>query len=101
MYAGRVVELATADDVFGAALHPYSQALSGAFPRIGDPAARYAPSGLPGDPPDLRDLPSGCSFAPRCPRAVDACRTAEPPLVTPAGAAPDRLVACIRAGEPA
>jgi peptide/nickel transport system ATP-binding protein len=99
MYAGRVVELGTAADVFGAPLHPYAAALSSAFPKIGDRAARYAPSGLPGDPPDLRDLPQGCSFAPRCPRAIDECRTAEPPLASPPGVTPDRLAACIRAGE--
>ena len=72
MYAGRVVEAGTAEQVFTDPLHPYAAALSGAFPRIGDPAARYAPAGLAGDPPDPRELPEGCSFAPRCPRAVDA-----------------------------
>jgi len=97
MYAGRVVEAGTADQVFTDPLHPYSQALSGAFPRIGDPAARYAPAGLAGDPPDPRALPSGCSFSPRCPRAVDRCSEAEPPLVE---VAPGRPVACIRVGEP-
>ena len=97
MYAGRVVELGSAEDVFTRPLHPYARALSAAFPRIGDPAARYAPAGLGGDPPDLRLLPSGCSFAPRCPRAVDACTTAEPPLA-PHGR--DRAAACIRVGEP-
>ena len=72
MYAGRVVEAGAAGQVFTDPLHPYTAALSGAFPRIGDPAARYAPAGLAGDPPDPRELPEGCSFAPRCPRAVDA-----------------------------
>jgi peptide/nickel transport system ATP-binding protein len=96
MYAGRVVEVGTAAQVFTEPLHPYSKALSASFPRIGDPAARYAPRGLAGDPPDPRDLPPGCSFAPRCPLVVDACWDAEPPLVE---AAPGRPVACIRAGE--
>ena len=50
MYAGRVVEQGPADQLFTQPLHPYSAALSGSFPRIGDPAARYAPSGLPGRP---------------------------------------------------
>ena len=81
MYAGRVVETGTAKQVFTEPLHPYSVALSDAFPRIGDPAARYAPAGLAGDPPDPRELPQGCSFSPRCPRAVDRCTEAEPPLV--------------------
>jgi peptide/nickel transport system ATP-binding protein len=94
MYAGRVVESGAAAEVFADPLHPYSAALSGAFPRIGDPAARYAPAGLAGDPPDPRDLPTGCAFAPRCPRAVEECTHVEPPLLEIGG----RSVACIRAG---
>jgi peptide/nickel transport system ATP-binding protein len=97
MYAGRVVETGTSTQVFTDPLHPYARALSDAFPRIGDPAARYAPAGLPGDPPDPRDLPAGCSFAPRCPRAVPACLTAEPPLLDLPGG---RRAACIRVEQP-
>jgi peptide/nickel transport system ATP-binding protein len=97
MYAGRVVEAGSAEQVFTDPLHPYTAALSGAFPRIGDPAARYAPAGLAGDPPDPRSLPAGCSFAPRCPRAQEKCTHAEPPLVE---VVPGRPVACIRVGEP-
>ncbi|WP_292671700.1 ABC transporter ATP-binding protein [Nocardioides sp.] len=96
MYAGRIVESGRANEVFTDPLHPYTKALSGAFPRIGDPAARYAPAGLAGDPPDPRDLPPGCSFAPRCPLAVPECTVAEPPLVE---VGPGRPVACIRVGE--
>jgi peptide/nickel transport system ATP-binding protein len=97
MYAGRVVEEGPADQIFTSPLHPYSGALSAAFPLVGDPAARFAPSGLPGDPPDPRDLPGGCSFAPRCPRAADVCLEAEPELVTYAAG---RAAACVRIGEP-
>jgi peptide/nickel transport system ATP-binding protein len=97
MYAGRLVERGPAGEVFTDPLHPYSAALSASFPRIGDPAARFAPAGLPGDPPDPAALPPGCSFAPRCPRAVERCRAAEPPLT---GHGPGREVACIRVGEP-
>jgi peptide/nickel transport system ATP-binding protein len=97
MYAGRVVEVGGADEVFARPLHPYAAALSAAFPRIGDPAARYAPAGLGGDPPDLRSLTPGCSFAPRCPRVVEACTAAEPPLVAHGAG---RAAACIRVGEP-
>ncbi len=96
MYAGRIVEEGPADEVFLRPLHPYAGALSAAFPRVGDPASRYAPAGLAGDPPDPRELPEGCSFAPRCPWVVDECRTAEPPLVLHG----DQSVACIRAGGP-
>ncbi len=95
MYAGRIVETGTSQEVFSDPRHPYAAALSSAFPRIGDPAARYAPSGLPGDPPDPRDLPTGCSFAPRCPLVLDACRKAEPPLLDLGSG---RQAACIRVG---
>ncbi|MFL6132012.1 MAG: ABC transporter ATP-binding protein [Nocardioidaceae bacterium] len=95
MYAGRVVETGTSREVFTDPRHPYAAALSSAFPRIGDPAARYAPAGLPGDPPDPRDLPPGCSFAPRCPRAIEDCLAAEPPLIDLGGG---RRAACIRVG---
>jgi peptide/nickel transport system ATP-binding protein len=97
MYAGRIVEVGSAEQIFTDPQHPYTRALSGAFPRIGDQAARYAPAGLAGDPPDPRELPTGCSFAPRCPRAVDKCREAEPPLLP---LADGRAAACIRVGEP-
>jgi peptide/nickel transport system ATP-binding protein len=96
MYAGRLVETGPADAVFGDARHPYTRALSRAFPRIGDPAARYAPSGLPGDPPDPRELPTGCSFAPRCAFAVEECRTSEPAM---RDVGPGRQAACIRTDE--
>jgi peptide/nickel transport system ATP-binding protein len=96
MYAGRVVETGPAADVFGRPLHPYAGALSAAFPKVGDPRARFAPAGLPGDPPDPADLPPGCAFAPRCPRAVESCTASVPPL-DPHG--PDRQAACFRIGE--
>ncbi len=93
MYAGRVVETGPAHEVFRAPLHPYTTALSAAFPTIGDRAARFAPAGLAGDPPDPADLPPGCSFAPRCPLVIEECTRAEPEL-TRHGA--DRAAACIR-----
>lgn len=93
MYGGRVVEQGPSKLVFGEALHPYAAALSAAFPLVGDPAARYAPSGLPGDPPDPADLPPGCAFAPRCPRAIEQCTHAVPELRS---FGDDRQAACIR-----
>lgn len=96
MYAGRIIEQGPADEVFRGALHPYSAALAAAFPRIGDPASRYAPAGLAGDPPDPTAVPPGCSFRPRCPRAVDECGDLVPPL---AEHRPGRTAACIRIGE--
>ena len=93
MYAGRVVELGPARQVIDNPQHPYTTALSQAFPTIGDPASRMAPSGLAGDPPRPSDLPVGCSFAPRCPVVMDSCRGSEPAL-WPAGT--DRHAACLR-----
>ena len=96
MYAGRVIECGSADQVFTSPAHPYAQALSRSFPRVGDAAARYAPAGLAGDPPDPQKLPPGCSFAPRCVRVIDACAQDEPPLLEVGG----RQAACIRVGDP-
>jgi peptide/nickel transport system ATP-binding protein len=92
MYAGRVVEHGRAGTVFADPRHPYTRALAGAFPVIGDPASRRAPSGLPGDPPDPADLPPGCPLRPRCPDAVAACAV-EDVRLRPAG--PDRAAACV------
>ncbi len=92
MYAGRVVEHGPAGKVFTDALHPYAAALSASFPHIGDPKARYAPAGLPGDPPDPADLPSGCSFHPRCPRRFDDCDRIDPELRSDGG---ERSAACL------
>ncbi|MFE1466421.1 ABC transporter ATP-binding protein [Streptomyces nigra] len=95
MYAGRVVEEGPARTVYDDAGHPYARALSEAFPRIGDPASRFAPRGLPGDPPDPSDLPSGCAFHPRCPVALDSCAVDDPALrVSGTG----RRAACVHVG---
>jgi peptide/nickel transport system ATP-binding protein len=91
MYAGRIVETGPAADVFERSAHPYSRALAGAFPRIGDPSFRYAPSGLPGDPPFPGDVGEGCSFAPRCPIARVDCTSGELEL---AAVADGRSAAC-------
>ncbi len=79
MYAGRIVELGSAADVFGAPIHPYTKALISAFPSVkGDKQELVA---LPGEPPNLLDPPTGCRFNPRCPFATDACKSEEPPVV--------------------
>ncbi|MET9624260.1 ABC transporter ATP-binding protein [Streptomyces sp. NPDC006464] len=96
MYAGRVVEEGPAREVYEAAQHPYGRALSSAFPRIGDPASRRAPRGLPGDPPDPADLPAGCAFHPRCPVAVEECGERDQDLRV-AGA--ERRAACVHVGS--
>jgi peptide/nickel transport system ATP-binding protein len=93
MYAGRIVEEGPGRSLFTAAVHPYARALAAAFPTIGDRASRLAPHGLPGDPPDPRELPTGCPFHPRCAAAVDRCSHQDVLLTL---AAPDRSVACLR-----
>jgi peptide/nickel transport system ATP-binding protein len=98
MYAGRVVEQGNARELFDRPAHPYTQALMGAFPTIGDGHSRYAPSGLAGDPPFPGDLPEGCSFHPRCPRAIDKCKTVDV-VLEPIG--PRRAAACIRVEQEA
>ncbi|GAP48912.1 dipeptide/oligopeptide/nickel ABC transporter ATPase [Streptomyces azureus] len=97
MYAGRVVEEGPARQVYEDARHPYARALSAAFPRIGDPASRFAPQGLPGDPPDPAALPSGCTFHPRCPVALESCPEQDPVLRE---AGPERRAACVLVGPP-
>ncbi|MGA8246412.1 MAG: ABC transporter ATP-binding protein [Nocardioides sp.] len=97
MYAGRIVEEGPAGRIFSEPLHPYAGALSAAFPRVGDRAARFAPAGLPGDPPDPSELPGGCTFAPRCPRAAEECLPAEPELRS---YGEGRRAACVRIAEP-
>lgn len=92
MYAGRVVEEGPAKQVYENARHPYGNALSAAFPRIGDLSSRHAPRGLPGDPPDPSALPTGCTFHPRCPVALESCATADQELRV---AGQDRRAACV------
>jgi oligopeptide/dipeptide ABC transporter ATP-binding protein len=90
MYAGRIVETGSTEDIFTAMRHPYTQALLGSIPRLTQDN-RKALVSIPGLPPDLTSPPPGCRFAPRCPRATDQCRQEEPPL---AGADPTHLFAC-------
>ena len=78
MYAGQVAELGATREVFDAPLHPYTAGLMEAFPSIRGP--RVELSGIPGTPPDLSRPPSGCRFAPRCPRETARCATTPPQL---------------------
>src|SRR5262249_47336078 len=76
MYLGRIVEQGPAAEVLRAPRHPYTAALLAAVPRIDDPGP--APVGLKGDMPSRDRPPEGCHFHPRCPKAMDVCRTVYP-----------------------
>jgi peptide/nickel transport system ATP-binding protein len=91
MYAGRLVERAPAHSLFLAPRHPYSLGLINSFPPLHGPHRQM--SGIPGSPPDLRAVPTGCVFHPRCPYAMDRCRTESPPLVQVKSRG-HRLVSC-------
>ena len=79
MYAGRVVERADVADIFAQPAHPYTAGLLASLPGIAA-AKNDALTPIKGQPPDLADIPTGCAFHPRCPRAVDRCRTERPAL---------------------
>jgi peptide/nickel transport system ATP-binding protein len=99
MYAGRIVERGPSEEVFANPAHPYTRALAAAFPVIGDQAFRMNPSGVPGDPPDPRELPPGCPFHPRCPSVVEGVCSSTDMELWPAG--PGRAAACVHApGSP-
>ena len=94
MYAGRVVENAPADDVFSRPTHPYTMALLESVPQASLRGGRLP--AIPGSPPSPAQTPPGCSFNPRCPYAVDLCRTERPLLRT---TVPGVLAACHRSEE--
>jgi peptide/nickel transport system ATP-binding protein len=93
MYAGRIVEIGPAKRVHAEPAHPYSRGLINSFPPLTGP--RRELTGIPGFPPDLRALPPGCPFAPRCGQVMPICREQYPPLdpVRDPGE-PDHLAAC-------
>ena len=79
MYAGRIVETATAVDLYRSPLHPYTRGLMASIPGVAGSIGRRLRT-IDGQPPDLARLPPGCAFAPRCSQANDACRKTVPPL---------------------
>jgi oligopeptide transport system ATP-binding protein len=78
MYAGQIVESGTAEDIFYRPQHPYTRGLLASVPRL-DRGSDASLDVIPGNPPNLLELPAGCRFWDRCEQATDACR--EPPPV--------------------
>ena len=105
MYLGRIVELASAEEIFARPLHPYTRALLAAAPRL-DPEPRRVSQRVVGEPPSAAALPPGCVFATRCPHIEPACTVA---VATDRKCYPGHAVSCrrwrdlrpIAAGEPA
>ncbi|HEX3650122.1 MAG TPA: oligopeptide/dipeptide ABC transporter ATP-binding protein, partial [Pseudonocardiaceae bacterium] len=91
MYAGRLVERASAAALFRSPRHPYTRGLLNSFPSLHGEWRRM--TGIAGSPPDLRHVPSGCPFHPRCPHAFDRCSAETPKLVEIGGGQP-RVVSC-------
>lgn len=93
MYAGKIVEEATTEQIFGRPAHPYTKFLINSLPKFGDKTSRVS---APGSPPSLTDLPSGCPFHPRCPHAMANCKKQMPGFT---GLNADHKVACWLFGE--
>ena len=93
MYAGKIVEEGTTEQIFGQPLHPYTQFLINSLPKFGDKEVR---SSVPGSPPSLADLPPGCPFHPRCPHALEICTQQMPDFSHPDE---NHRVACWLIGE--
>lgn len=94
MYAGRIVEEGTVEGLFAEPQHPYTRGLLQSTPRLSHPIGERVQT-IGGRPPDLRHLPVGCPFRPRCDRAMDACGETRPELET---VAETQQVACYRPG---
>ena len=90
MYAGKLAEVAPARALFQAPRHPYTVGLMSSFPALDAPDDEVL-VGIPGAPPDLAAPPPGCRFHPRCPHAMQVCRSAEPALIA---VSPGHPVAC-------
>ncbi|MGO4538770.1 ABC transporter ATP-binding protein [Paenibacillus sp. 2TAB19] len=79
MYAGKMVEVGSAEQLLGGARHPYTQGLLRSFPSLSGPKVRI--EGIPGSPPNLVEPPAGCRFQSRCPHATDVCSSLEPSAI--------------------
>ena len=80
MYAGRIVETGSIQDIYNRPRHPYTLGLMESLPTMDSRGTRLEP--IPGSPPDLQNRPSGCAFHPRCRMARPRCASDDPPLLT-------------------
>lgn len=94
LYAGQVIEESDTRSIFKKPCHPYTQHLIRSLPKLDDKSERVS---IPGRPPALDNLPSGCRFHPRCPYVMDICRTQVPALET---VAPNHRAACFLITKP-
>jgi oligopeptide/dipeptide ABC transporter ATP-binding protein len=92
MYAGKLVEVGTVEDIFYTPRMPYTFGLLGSLPRLDQVSDRLTP--IAGSPPSVVNMPPGCPFTPRCPLAVAKCEAIEPGLEPTTS--PDHLAACHR-----
>jgi peptide/nickel transport system permease protein len=100
MYGGKIIEMGSADDFYRRPQHPYSRGLLSSFPTLSGPKREL--TGIVGSPPDLRRLPSGCAFQPRCPVAFDGCTSEVPKLYQVRGpGGGTSLSACLLNADPA
>jgi len=102
MYGGRIVERGSADDVFKDTRHPYTLGLLKSLPRHDQRHEEERLTQIEGAPPDMRQLPNGCPFAPRCTFKLPICEDVMPPLIPGPESAPTHLKAChvdVRTGE--
>ncbi len=92
MYAGKIVERAPVKAIFKDTRHPYTKGLLASLPRLDKKHEKL--TSILGSPPDLREEPKGCPFAPRCPFVIDQCTKEMPPLKTVDEGHPEHLTAC-------
>ena len=95
MYAGRIIESGTLDDVFNSTMHPYTEGLFNSLPNLEKRDSELKP--IPGLMPDPTKLPVGCAFAPRCQYAIDACSEAR---LTEQQISETHMVVCSRYNDP-
>ncbi|MBS7641810.1 MAG: ABC transporter ATP-binding protein [Candidatus Bathyarchaeia archaeon] len=91
MYAGKIVEVASTDDILYTPLHPYTRGLVNAVMTPESEVRKRGITFIAGEPPNLLNPPSGCRFHPRCPYAKPICKEVEPPIIE---VRDDRIVAC-------